>query len=342
MAASAPDPQIAAGASVESAQKQLAAAEHEVQATTQQAEQLAYAVVALRVQQADAQVALNTARDQARQAVRVAYDTASIDPTDALLASLNGGDPELATIVRDRRMTDAGSRIRQLQVAANHLDALSKDLARRRTSAMRAAADSLGAADRARRGLAAAEKTDIEVRTRAELAAQRRELDQLNTELTQTLEALYASSHPAPTPGAGPQSSGDPDLAGQEELVADSPAALRSLYQHAAATCPGLPWGVLAGIGQVETDNGRVKAVSSAGAMGPMQFLPATFAEYKVDGDGDGKADILDQADAVFTAAHYLCATGGGNSATLYDAIFAYNHSDFYVNTVLALAAQYH
>jgi membrane-bound lytic murein transglycosylase B len=72
-----------------------------------------------------------------------------------------------------------------------------------------------------------------------------------------------------------------------------------------------------------------------------MQFLPATFDEYAVDGDGDGKTDILDQADAVFTAAHYLCATGGGDSDTLYDAIFAYNHSDYYVNTVLALAAQY-
>ncbi len=124
-------------------------------------------------------------------------------------------------------------------------------------------------------------------------------------------------------------------------MTADSPVDLRTLYMRAAATCPGLPWGVLAGIGQVETDHGRVKAVSSAGAMGPMQFLPSTFAVYGVDGDGDGKADILDQADAVYSAARYLCASGGGQPDTLYDAIYAYNHSDYYVKTVLGLARQY-
>ena len=124
-------------------------------------------------------------------------------------------------------------------------------------------------------------------------------------------------------------------------MTADSPTDLRTLYMRAAATCPGLPWGVLAGIGQVETDHGRVKAVSSAGAEGPMQFLPSTWAIYGVDGDGDGKADIFDQADAVYSAARYLCASGGGQPDTLYDAIFAYNHSDYYVRTVLSLAAQY-
>jgi hypothetical protein len=121
----------------------------------------------------------------------------------------------------------------------------------------------------------------------------------------------------------------------------NAPKDLRTLYQQAASTCPGLPWGVLAGIGQVETNHGQNVAVSTAGAMGPMQFLPETFAIYGVDGDGDGKANILDQIDAVYSAARYLCAAGGGNPNTLYQAIFAYNHADWYVREVLGLAAQY-
>jgi membrane-bound lytic murein transglycosylase B len=124
--------------------------------------------------------------------------------------------------------------------------------------------------------------------------------------------------------------------------AANLPSSLRDLYMRASKTCPGLPWQVLAGIGQVETDHGQNKNVSSAGAMGPMQFMPATWAVYGIDGNGDGVADILNQDDAVYSAAKYLCASGGGNSSSLYNAIFAYNHSDFYVNTVLAAAAQYH
>lgn len=130
-------------------------------------------------------------------------------------------------------------------------------------------------------------------------------------------------------------------VSGSSGTAQTGPLDLRTLYQRAAATCPGLPWGVLAGIGQVETDHGRATAVSSAGAEGPMQFLPSTFAIYGVDGNGDGKADINNQADAVYSAARYLCASGGGVPSTVRDAVFSYNHSTQYVDTVMSLAAQY-
>jgi membrane-bound lytic murein transglycosylase B len=115
-----------------------------------------------------------------------------------------------------------------------------------------------------------------------------------------------------------------------------------SLYQAASTTCPGLPWTVLAAIGQVESGHGRNPSTSSAGAMGPMQFMPPTFAAYAVDGDHDGVASIMDPADAIYTAAHYLCANGAGRSAgALSGAILHYNHAIWYVEMVEKLANMY-
>ncbi|HET6908874.1 MAG TPA: lytic transglycosylase domain-containing protein [Mycobacteriales bacterium] len=120
------------------------------------------------------------------------------------------------------------------------------------------------------------------------------------------------------------------------------PAGYLRLYRAAAATCRGLPWTVLAAIGTVETGNGANTSTSSKGAMGPMQFLPSTFVAYAVDGDGDGVANIQDPADAIYSAARYLCAWGAGlGGQSLYAAIFAYNHADWYVRAVIRLAVAY-
>jgi len=123
--------------------------------------------------------------------------------------------------------------------------------------------------------------------------------------------------------------------------VADIPPDMLRLYVSAAGRCPGLPWTVLAAIGKVETDHGRGPEVSPAGAEGPMQFMPATWARYGVDGDGDGVASVWDAADAVPAAADLLCANGGGDPAQLQSAIFQYNHDDAYVALVLAWAQRY-
>jgi cell wall-associated NlpC family hydrolase len=140
-------------------------------------------------------------------------------------------------------------------------------------------------------------------------------------------------------------------LAGGPSTLAlsDIPPAYLALYMAAAQTCPGLPWGVLAGIGEVESDHGRSAApgvhsgANFAGAEGPMQFGPATFAQYAVDGDHDGTLSPYDPADAIYTAAAMLCANGAasGTQAGLRQAIFAYNHSHAYVTDVLTWAARY-
>jgi membrane-bound lytic murein transglycosylase B len=118
------------------------------------------------------------------------------------------------------------------------------------------------------------------------------------------------------------------------------PGGYFALYKAAAATCPGLRWEVVAAIGQVETGHGTNVKVSSAGAQGPMQFMPATFAAYGVDGGGDGRIDIWDPADSVFSAANYLCANGAGSPRKLRGAIWRYNHADWYVAMVLRIADQ--
>ena len=128
--------------------------------------------------------------------------------------------------------------------------------------------------------------------------------------------------------------------ASSEATAGGVPKSYLALYQSAAATCSGLPWTVLAAIGQVESGHGSNTGPSSSGAMGPMQFLPSTFAAYAVDGDNDGVADIWNPADSIYTAARYLCANGAGaGPRALYTAIWHYNHADWYVQMVMQVAA---
>ena len=131
------------------------------------------------------------------------------------------------------------------------------------------------------------------------------------------------------------------DLAPSPKAQREIPSDLLPLYMSAAATCEGLDWTVLAAIHKVETGFGRGPVKSSAGAQGPMQFMPATWDAYGVDADRDGVAEIDEVEDAVFGAAALLCANGGGDPARLADALWTYNHSDSYVAEVLRLAASY-
>ena len=116
-------------------------------------------------------------------------------------------------------------------------------------------------------------------------------------------------------------------------------AAYHGLARRAAAdVCPGLPPSVLSAIAEVESRLGLDTSVSTAGARGPMQFLPATFDAYASDGNEDGRAEVDHPVDAVYTAARYLCANGGADPARLRGAIWNYNRSPSYVRRVLTMA----
>ncbi|HYF25633.1 MAG TPA: lytic transglycosylase domain-containing protein, partial [Baekduia sp.] len=113
------------------------------------------------------------------------------------------------------------------------------------------------------------------------------------------------------------------------------PPFLLPIYQ-AAGIEYGIRWEVLAAINEIETDYGRNLNVSSAGAVGWMQFLPSTWKQYGVDANKDRKKDPYNPVDAIFAAARYLKAAGAEQD--LKKAIFAYNHADWYVDSVLLRA----
>ncbi|MFE3646429.1 NlpC/P60 family protein [Streptomyces sp. NPDC059152] len=124
----------------------------------------------------------------------------------------------------------------------------------------------------------------------------------------------------------------------------DIPPRMLALYQRAALACPGLSWTVLAAIGKTETDHARHPTmVSTAGAVGPMQFLPSTFQAYAhpVPPGGRTPPTPWDPIDAVYAAARLLCANGARNGKNLGSALFSYNHSHTYVTQVLTTARRY-
>ena len=114
------------------------------------------------------------------------------------------------------------------------------------------------------------------------------------------------------------------------------PPFLLPIYQ-AAGIEYGVRWEVLAAINEIETDYGRNLNVSSAGALGWMQFMPASWEAYGVDGNQDGLKDPYNPVDAIFAAARYL-KRRRRRARTCARAIFAYNHADWYVDSVLLRA----
>lgn len=112
-------------------------------------------------------------------------------------------------------------------------------------------------------------------------------------------------------------------------ITAPPPASTLLGYFKAAQARYRVPWQYLAAIELIETDYGRVVGLSTAGAEGPMQFMPATWAAY-------GRGNVHNQRDAILAAARYLAANGA--PADMADAVYHYNLSPDYVSAVRAYA----
>lgn len=110
-----------------------------------------------------------------------------------------------------------------------------------------------------------------------------------------------------------------------------TPVKLRDLYTKAERRF-NVPWHILASVNFVESKFGRLQGPSSAGAQGPMQFMPATWDAYGAGGN------VWDDHDAVLGAARYLSASGAPER--MRDALFAYNRSDNYVDAIQIYARE--
>lgn len=171
-----------------------------------------------------------------------------------------------------------------------------------------------------------------------------------------------------------------PDWVARTAARAGIPVAAVRAYGAAtlreALDDPGchLGWTTLAGLGWVESQHGTIggrvlgddgradrpiygplldgrhgtAAIRSAGggwdrAVGPLQFLPSTWAAWAADGDADGVADPQDLDDAALAAGRYLCGAGGdlATGPAWVSAVLAYNHADAYVNAVYVAASTY-
>lgn len=115
-------------------------------------------------------------------------------------------------------------------------------------------------------------------------------------------------------------------------IIPPEPADNLLRYYKEASAATGIPWEVLAAVNLVESGMGRLDGLSVAGAQGPMQFLPSTWAE-----PGIGKGDIRNPRDAIHAAARYLVRRGGPGN--LKKALWGYNNSDHYGKAVLHYAA---
>ena len=270
-------------------------------------------------------------RDQAR----AAYKGQSLEGLAALLDGLFGsgvGDPGVASILLDSRETLAAYEDSQ-QTLRN---------TRRQISQKRS---DYGAAIEEKQKMAA----DLSRRKQA-LDESIARLGARNARTEARLQKLKAAErarilNSAAATGWGEASRGYELEIAREDIVARSVDPIPKkeyikLYRKSARDYGfGPDWYILAAVGKVESNHGENMGPSSAGAMGPMQFLPSTWESSGVDGNGDGVANILDPEDSIPAAAGYL--KDGGAPRDWYRALYSYNHADWYVMKVLAVAEAY-
>ncbi len=278
--------------------------------------------VAAQTQSLDAQTAARKAADRAGASARALYYSGG--PSGLWETLLTASDVQDFTV----RLLGVSQVLRSADEQAEQAETAATTAARQADRLALLAGNSVVTAD-----TVAAKAARVD----ALLARAERRLAQLSAKARQLQAAQIAAQALADSRRAAAT---ERQRAGRSVRAQSAPADYFALYQSAAMTCPGMEWTLLAAVGQVESGHGRNMGPSSAGAIGPMQFMPATFAAYGVDGNRDGRKDAWDPADAIYSAANYLCANGGGRSDGQQSALLAYNRAQWYVDLVLGVQRQ--
>jgi peptidoglycan hydrolase CwlO-like protein len=280
---------------------------------------------------------LRGAREDYRARIRAAYKGESLEGFVALVSRWFGsgrgvgglGDPLVATVLLENRQD-----LLEYEEAGRDLRTTRRQISQQRRDYGKALEEQQEAGAELHRREAALD------RTIRELGVSKAQTEERLREL-RAAERAGISRDRAATDGGEVDRKSELKLA-KDRLVTEtveptSQSAYMDLYRASARDYGfGQDWYVLAAVGEVESGHGRNMGPSSAGAMGPMQFLPSTWETSGVDGDGDGVANILDPEDAIPAAAGYL--RDGGAPRDWYGALYSYNHADWYVKKVLAVA----
>ncbi len=272
-------------------------------------------------------------QERYRERVRAAYKGESLEGLAALLDGwLGSGDPGVARVLLESRQSMA-----EYEEDAQALRNTRRQVSQKKNGYERALAEQRAAS--------------------AELHRREQSLDEsihrLGVSKAQTqarMDGLEAAERARVLRSRAATGGGEADrgqelgLANDRIVATDVDSISRKRYTElykASARKYGFgpDWYILAAVGKVESNHGENMGPSSAGAMGPMQFLPSTWEASGVDGNGDGVANIMDPEDAVPAAAGYL--KDGGAPRDWYRALYSYNHADWYVKKVLAVAEGY-
>lgn len=280
---------------------------------------------------------------QLEERARAAYKGENLAGISLVLDSLFGGDDSSRNAVLNgpaaRALTKGRQSVRAHQESQRALKDTIRQLDQKKKDYRRSQQKQQVRAEELRRREAKSQDSDDKSGSKKE---------QMEARIAQLRAAEQAGAFtrpPATASGGTPEMREQELEIAQEDIVAQpvEPIPYERYVQIYKASAKryrfAKDWYVLAAVGKVESNHGENMGPSSAGAMGPMQFLPSTWREYGIDGDGDGVANIMDPEDAVPAAAAYLKV--GGAPKDWYAALYTYNHAGWYVRKVLGVAEGY-